>query len=66
MPLYYANHTRREQRRKRGKHKTEQQSSHTFQLIITPHLLIQLYLHLIKEVGTAVVLPSLDVWYDSS
>ena len=36
-------------------------SSHSLQLIISPHLLVQLHLHLIKEVGTAVVLPSLDV-----
>ena len=26
-------------------------SSHSFQFIVTPHLLVQLHLHLIKEVG---------------
>ena len=42
-------------------YKTISLSSHTFQLIVTPHLLIQLHLHLIKEVSTAVVLSTLDV-----
>ena len=42
-------------------YKTISLSSHSLQLIISSHLLVQLHLHLIKEVGTAVVLPSLDV-----
>lgn len=36
-------------------------SSHSFQLIASSHLLVQFHLHLIKEIGTAVVLPTLDV-----
>ena len=36
-------------------------SSHSLQLIVSSHLLVQLHLHLVEEVGTAVVLPSLDV-----
>ena len=36
-------------------------SSHSLQLIISPHLLVQLHLHLVDEVGTAVVLSTLDV-----
>ena len=42
-------------------YKTISLSSHSLQLIISPHLLVQLHLHLVEEVGTAVVLPSLDV-----
>ena len=36
-------------------------SSHSLQLIISPHLLVQPRLHLIKEVGTAIIFPTLDV-----
>ena len=36
-------------------------SSHALQLIISSHLFIQLYLHFINEVGTTVVLPTLNV-----
>ena len=42
-------------------YKTISLSSHSLQFIISPHLLVQLHLHLVEEVGTAVVLPSLDV-----
>ena len=33
-------------------------SSRSLQFIVTSHLLVQLHLHLVEEVGTAVVLPS--------
>lgn len=36
-------------------------SSYSLQFIVTSHLLVQLHLHLVEEVGTAVVLPTLDV-----
>lgn len=36
-------------------------SSHSFQFIIPPHFLIQLLLHSVKEVSTAMVFASSDV-----
>ena len=39
-------------------YKTISLSSHSLQFIVTSHLLVQLHLHLVEEVGTAVVLPS--------
>ena len=36
-------------------------SSHTFQLFIAQHSLVQFLLHFVKEVGAAFVLPAFDV-----
>ena len=35
--------------------------SHTFQLFITQHSLVQFLLHLVEEIGTAFVFPTFDV-----
>ena len=42
-------------------YKTISLSSHSLQLIISSHLLVQPRLHFINEVGTTVVLPTLNV-----
>ena len=36
-------------------------SSHTFQLFIAQHSLVQFLLHLVEEIGTAFVFPTFDV-----
>ena len=36
-------------------------SSHTFQLFIAQHSLVQFLLHLVEEIGTAFVLPAFDI-----
>ncbi len=36
-------------------------SSHTLQLLITEHLLVQFFLHSVKEIGAAFVLPAFDI-----
>lgn len=35
--------------------------SHPLQLLITQHSLVQFFLHFVKEVGAALVLPAFDV-----
>ena len=36
-------------------------SSHALHLFITEHLLVQFFLHFVKEIGAALVLPAFDV-----
>jgi|SRR5574344_1300505 hypothetical protein len=36
-------------------------SSHTLHLFVTEHLLVQFFLHFVKEVGAAFVLPAFDI-----
>ena len=36
-------------------------SSHTLHLFVTEHLLVQFFLHFVKEIGAALVLPTFDV-----
>ena len=40
-------------------------SSHTFQLFIAQHSLVQFLLHLVEEIGTAFVFPTFDVGIES-